>query len=381
MEHSPTRRSATGGMIREHPARQLWEARYTAADGRKRSLYAKTRREAQERLRTALLEADHNIVPVRERVTVGAYLEDWLTTSVQLRCRPRTVESYAETVKRYIKPSIGRIELTKLTPEHVSAMLATLQARGTLSPTTVRYSHVVLRAALGRALKTGRVYRNVASLVDPPARIRREMTPLTAAQVGEFLEAAEGDRLRVLYLVAIGTGLRQGELLALRWSDIDLDAWMLSVRHTLQRGTRTLEEPKTERGKRTLRLGNETREALLDHARRQRRERLAAGSSWRDGDYVFTTLHGLPLDGRNVLEAFHRALDRARLPRRSFHSLRHAFATLQIENGEELGVVSRILGHSQIATTADVYAHLTPAMLERSANRMDGILKRRVSNR
>jgi integrase len=156
---------------------------------------------------------------------------------------------------------------------------------------------------------------------------------------------------------------------------------MLSVRHTLQRGTRTLEEPKTERGKRTLRLGNETREALLDHARRQRRERLAAGSSWRDGDYVFATRHGLPLNGRNVLEAFHRVLDRAGLPRRSFHSLRHAFATLQIEGGEELGVVSRILGHSQIATTADVYAHLTPAMLERSANRMDAILKRRASNR
>jgi integrase len=187
--------------------------------------------------------------------------------------------------------------------------------------------------------------------------------------------------LRTLYLVATGTGLRQGELLALRWSDVDLDTSMLSVRHTLQRGTRTLEEPKTERGKRTLRLGRETREALLDQARVQRRERLAAGSSWHDGDYVFTTRKGLPLNGRNVLEAFHQALDRAGLARRPFHSLRHAFATLQIESGEELGVVSRILGHSQIATTADVYAHLTPAMLERSANRMDAILERRASNR
>ena len=374
-------RSATGGMIRRHPARGLWEARYTAADGRKRSLYAKTRKEAQEKLRAALLEADHNIAPVRERVTVSEYLDAWLAGSVRSRCRPRTVESYTETAERYIKPHIGRIELAKLTPDDVAAMMARLQARGTLSATTVRYSLVVLRIALGRALKTGRVHRNVATLVDPPARPHTEVTPLTALEVRKFLEAAEEDRLRALYVLAIGTGLRQGELLALRWSDIDFEASMLTVRHTLRRGTRTLEEPKTERARRTLRLGVEAREALLEQLRRQRLQRLAAGPSWDDRDFAFTTRHGHPLNGRNVLEAFHQVLGKAGLARRPFHSLRHAFATLQIENGEELGVVSRVLGHSQVATTADVYAHLTPAMLERTANRMDAILKRRAETR
>jgi integrase len=136
------------------------------ADDRRHSLYAKTRKEAQERLRAALTNADHGIRPIGNQTTVAAYLDDWLDSSVRLRCRPRTADSYAETVNRYIKPAIGAIPLAKLTPEHVARMLADLTARettrGHLSPTTVRYCHAVLRIALGRALKSGKVVRNVA---------------------------------------------------------------------------------------------------------------------------------------------------------------------------------------------------------------------------
>ena len=149
---------------------------------------------------------------------------------------------------------------------------------------------------------------------------------------------------------------------------------MLAVRHTLQRGARVLAEPKTERGKRTLLLGSEVRDAFREQRRAQLEQRIARGPSWRDGDYVFTTRRGDPLSARNVVTAFHGALVRAGLSQQPFHSLRHAFATLQVEHGEELGVLSRILGHSQIATTADVYAHLTPAMLEGPAARMDAVL-------
>jgi integrase len=171
--------------------------------------------------------------------------------------------------------------------------------------------------------------------------------------------------------------MRKGELLALRWQDVDLDAGRLTVRHTLRLGTRELAEPKTERARRTLRLGSDTVVALREHRRQQLEERLAAGRCWVDGDFVFATTIGTPLDSRNGTKAFQRTLKRAGLPHQRFHDLRHACATLLLEDGEELGVVSRILGHSQIATTADVYAHLTPAMLERSAARMDAILARR----
>jgi site-specific recombinase XerC len=155
------------------------------ADGRKHSVYAKTKREAQERLRAAQTAADQGIRPVGLQLTVAAFLEDWLSTSVAPRLRPRTVESYRETVYRYITPAIGRTALAKLEPEHVARMLAALTAPGDLSPTTVRYVYSVLRIALGRALKSGRVVRNVATLVDPPAKIRHEPRPLTAEQAGD----------------------------------------------------------------------------------------------------------------------------------------------------------------------------------------------------
>ncbi len=337
-------------------------------------MYAPTKREAQERLRHALLEADHGIRPIAGRTTVAQYLEEWLETSVATRCRPRTLESYRDTVRRYIVPAIGRRPLAKLEPADVGRMIADLTARGTLSPTTVRYAYAVLRIALGRALKTGRVLRNVATLVDPPAKARREIRPLTAAQARAFLAETSGARMGALYGLAIATGMRQGELLALRWRDVDLERGWLSVRHTLRRSTRELAEPKTDRGRRTLRLGPASLALLRAHRVRQAEERLRAGRSWIDGDFVFTSRSGRPLDSVNVTHDFQAALERAGLPHQRFHDLRHACATLLIEDGEELGVVSRILGHADLATTADVYAHLTPAMLERSAARMDAIL-------
>jgi len=362
-------------MVRKHPVKNLWEARYVAADGRKRSIYAKTRHEAQERLRSALVAADHMIVPVAGPISVGAWLDEWLATAVRARCRETTVSNYGAVVRLYIKPAIGRVQLAKLTPEHVQRMLADLTARGNLSPTTVRYSYAVLRIALGRAFKSGRVHRNVCTLVDAPAKARPQLAPLSAEDARAFLAATSDDRFGPLYALAIATGLRQGELLALRWADVDLDAATLAVNHTLTRGSRVLAEPKTERARRTLRLGSEAVLALREQRRRQLEERLAAGRRWHDGGFIFTTPAGDPLDGSNVLHDFQAAIRRAALPHQRFHDLRHATATLLIEAGEELGVVSKILGHSNIGTTADVYAHPTPAMSQRVADRLDGILR------
>ena len=171
--------------------------------------------------------------------------------------------------------------------------------------------------------------------------------------------------------------MRQGELLALRWSDIDLESGRLTVRHTLRRGVRTLADPKTDASKRTLHLGS-VAATLRAHRTRQLGERIAAGRRWRDGDFVFATKLGEPLDTSTVTRAFQAALRRAGLPRQRFHDLRHATATLHLEAGEELIVVSWLLGHSTISTTADVYAHVTPAMLDRTADRMDGILGRKT---
>jgi integrase len=371
------RRGAGEGTIRQRPD-GLWEARWRTPDGRRHSLYAKTRKLASEKLRAALAAADQGISPPRQQLTVGAWLDLWIATSVAGRLRPRTVESYSMTVRIYLKPAIGKISLAKLQPEHVARMLRDLTARGDLSPTTVRYACVVLRIALARGLKTGKVGRNVATLVDLPRRARFENRPLSADQARAFLASVQGDRFEAIYALAIATGMRQGELLALRWADVDLTSGTLTIRNTLQFRTRALAEPKTDSAKRTLHVGHEVLNHLREHRRRQVAERLAAGPSWLDGDFVFTTSHGTTIDSRNLTRAFQARLVEAGLPRQRFHDLRHACATLLLESGEELGVVSKLLGHSTVSTTLDTYGHLTPGMTRRAAGRMDLILRQPV---
>ena len=356
------------GSVRERrPGR--WEGRYRAADGRVHSVYAKTRADVVLRLRAALVDRDHGIRPISQRVTVGQWLDEWLEISVKGKLRPSTIRSYVGIVETHLKPEFGRVPLARLDAASVQRMLTRLIAENRLSPTTVRYIYTILRIALGRALKLGKVARNVATLIDPPAKARREMRPLTREQVHGFLDAVREDRLGLLYTVAVSTGMRQGELLALRWQDVDFDARTLTVRHTLQPQTRQLGLPKTERSRRTLQLPATALAALIEQRRRQAGEGIASV-------YVFASEVGTPLDGRNVTHRFQAALQRAGLPRQRFHDLRHAAATLLIEAGEELAVVSRLLGHSDFGTTANIYAHLTSSMERRAADRMDAVLNR-----
>jgi len=366
-----TRRGAGEGTVRQRPSGR-WEARYVSADGGRRSVYGKTKREVTNRLREALQDAAHGLRPVSQQITTASYLDEWVSS---LTVRPRTAESYGDVVRRYLKPALGRVPLAKLQPEHVTRMLRDLEQRQPpLSPTTVRYTYVILRIALGRALKLGKVHRNAATLIDPPAKARQELQPMSAEQARVLLTSVAGDRLGVLYRLAIASGLRQGELLGLRWQDVDMDATTLTVRHTLQQQARTLAEPKTERSRRTIALDVATVEALRQHRVRQIEERLAAGPRWHDGDFVFATSVGTPMDHRNLVRSFHAALERAGIPRQPFHQLRHACATLLLENGEELANISKLLGHSSLATTADFYGHLTPAIGRRAAEKMGAIL-------
>jgi len=358
------RRGQGEGSIRERSSGR-WEARYRASDGRPRSIYTTTRREAVEQLRAALAQREQGIRPPDTRLTVGTFLADWLDAQRQL-IRPRTHESYSAAVRLYILPAIGGIPLAKLQPEHVARMVTALSARGTLSPTTVRYAYSVIRTALGQALRQGKVIRNVATLTDPPRKQGREMHPLTRDEARALIEGTQADPRHALYVTALGTGLRQGELLALRWQDLDLEAGTLTVRHTLQRFTHELVEPKTDRSRRTLRLPRQVAGALIAHRDRQPIVPMSR--------LVFTTPAGTPLHAVNVTLSLQRTLRRLGLPQRRFHDLRHSFATLAIEAGEDLATVSRALGHTSVATTADIYMHVTPAMKDRLAARMDAVL-------
>ena len=358
------RRGQGEGSIRER-TNGRWEARYRGSDGKPRSIYARTRREAVERLRTAIAEREQGVRPRDNRLTVAAFLEDWLAGHRQ-RIRPRTFESYTAAVRLYVAPAIGDVPLSKLQPEHVARMVAGLSARGNLSPTTVRYAYSVIRTGLGQALRQGKVIRNVATLTDPPRRNGRETHQLTREQARALIEGTRDDPLGALYVTALGTGLRQGELLALRWQDIDLIAGELTVRHSLQRFTRELAETKTDRSRRTMHLPPRVTAALAAHRERQTVIPVSG--------LVFCTAAGEPLHSVNVTRSLHRVLRRLGLPQRRFHDLRHTFATLAIEAGEDIAVVSRALGHASVAITADVYMHVTPAMKDRLAQRMEAVL-------
>lgn len=245
-----------------------------------------------------------------------------------------------------------------------------------LSPRTVNYTRSVLRAALSRALKWGLVARNVAMLVDPPPSRRPEIRPLSLDQARDFLKNIEGHRLEALFSVALAVGLRQGEILALRWPDVDLENGLIHVRHSLQKVERQwrLLEPKTERSRRTIPLAAVSIEALRRHRYCQTIEREVNEGKWEDWDLVFPSSRGTPLDGSNVTHELQRILAVAGLPRQRFHDLRHFCASLLIAQDVSMRVVMEILGHSQITLTMDTYSHVAMAQKTVAVQKMQEFL-------
>ena len=283
--------------------------------------------------------------------------------------------TYQGHVRLHIKPTLGHIRLAKLMPPLVRAFLNDMLREG-FSPRTVQYSHAVLRRALGQAVKDGLVARNVAKLVDPPKVERPEVEPLTPKQARVFLKAMEGDRLEALYSVAVAVGLRRGEALGLRWEDVDLEKGNIRVRASLQRVDKKLRlvELKTKRSRRSVALPSVAVAALRRHRIQQMEERLLAGSRWQDTGMVFTSTIGTLLEPRGVLRKFQSALERAGLPRKRFHDLRHTCASLLLVQGVHPRVVMQILGHSQIAVTMDTYSHVVDELRRDAANQMDSLL-------
>jgi integrase len=364
-----TRRGHNEGTIK-HRSDGRWEAMFTLPNSRRKSLYGKTRKEVQEKLRAALRDLDAGLDLAAGRQTVGQCLDRWLDDVVKPRVRPKTHKDYAQLIRLYINPALGRVQLAKLSPAHVQKMMGDMTAQG-LSPRTVQYTRGVLRSALGQALKWGIVSRNVATLVDPPRMEKKRVTALSAEQARKLLDSVkdQNDRLWPLLTVAVMTGLRQAELLGLRWSDVNLTANTLHVAHTVQRidGEWCFVEPKSKRSARTLSLTAEAADALRAQRSRQADERLAAGTRWQERNLVFTSAVGTPLEPSNLNGRLHTLLEACGLPRKGMHSLRHCFASVLVSNGVSPRVVMEALGHSQISLTMDTYAHVMPAALQDAA--------------
>ena len=376
-----TRRGPQEGSIYQRANDGRWAGTVSIGyeDGKRvrKHVMGHSRTEVKEKMAGVLRAHEENRPIPDQRTKLGPFLRRWLDEVAKPTIRPSTHDSYHDIVTIHLVPGLGKIALAKLTPAEIQTFRNRKLAGGR-SPRRVPYFHAVLRRALVTAEKWGMVSRNVAKLVDPPRVPKHEITPLTPEQARQLIESAVDDRHLALYLTALGTGLRQGELLGLRWEDVDLDAGRLRVRHTLAnvKGTLTLLEPKTDRSRRTVMLADAVVTALRAHRTRQRMERLVSGSRWVDSGHVFTTLHGTPYHAATITRAFQAALTRAGLPRCRFHDLRHAAATFLLAEGMTLEDVKNLLGHSSITLTSNTYGHVLEQRQRQVARAMDAVLSR-----
>jgi integrase len=278
--------------------------------------------------------------------------------------RPVTFAKYEPIVCNHVKPSLGRLKLTALTPAHVRGLYRE-KLDGGLSPRTVHYAHVTLNKALKQAVSDGLIPRNVCEAVKPARPQKREIAPLSPEQARRFLEACRGERLEALFVLAVHTGMRQGELLGLHWENVDLEAGTLRVRRTLAQTNDgpMLSAPKSAKSRRRIKLAGAAVGALTRHRATQNAERLRLGGFWEDRGLVFPNRNGGFLSPYLLTDGpLKRPLERAGLPPIRFHDLRHTCATILLSRGVHAKLVQELLGHATISITLDTYSHVLPGM-------------------
>jgi integrase len=329
----------------------------------------RTRKAAEAALRELVAGVDAGRYVERSTRTIGDYLDEWLEV-VRPRLRPTSWNSYRQAVA-HVKGRIGAVPLQSLVPLEVEnlykELLATRGRQGRpLSPKTVRGIHVVLRKALADAERLGLVVRNAAAAAKPPVPPKHDHTTWTASQLAHFLGSIEDERLCAAFVLLATTGMRRGEALGLRWSDVDLDAGRLSIVQTVTtvRDKMVISPPKTARSRRLVSIDSDTVAALRDHRHRQNEERLQVGEVWSGerGDFVFTNEVGEPVHPSALSRLFVSSVRRAGLPTIRLHDLRHTYATVALGAGVHPKIVSERLGHATIAVTLDLYSHVTPAI-------------------
>ncbi len=344
----------------------------------RKTLYGKTKKEVQEKLRLAINEQKQGTLATGPRQTLAVYLPYWLENICKPLVRKATHKQYRSALNAHFLPALGQLTLQNLRPEHIQSLYADMVEDG-LAASTIGAIHAVLHKALEDAIKWNFVSRNVSSLVSLPRIERPEMHVLTPEQAHKLLETAKGSRIEVLLILAITTGARRGEMLALRWNDVDLEKGVMNICRTMSwvSGYGYVEnEPKTKAGRRRIMLTDAAIAALKEHKVRQKEARVIAGDEWKERDIVFSNIYGSFLNPNAVLVWYHSLLEKAGLPDMRFHDLRHSAATILLVMGVHPKVVQELLGHSTIAMTMDVYSHLLPSMHQDATDKMNTLFKK-----
>jgi len=358
-----------------------WEAKISLGydvNGKRvrKSLYGPTRAEVRTKMERAMRDHAEGRTLGADRETVGHFLTRWLADAIKPYRAPKTHEQYEYLCRVHIIPAIGRTQLGKLTPEQVQRLLATKTAIG-LSGASVTRMRAVLRAALNRAVKWGIMSRNVAALTDAPTRERHETVPLTLEQVNRLFKQIQGERLEALYILALATGLREGEILGLQWEDVDFARRTVMIRRQVQRTRDGLmvRELKTRGSHAIVPLASFAAEALHTHRARQEAVRQATSHLWREGGLVFPSSIGTPMEPRNLVRDWHRQRDRLGTPDCTFHNLRHTCASILYSHGVPPKDIQAVLRHSQLSITMDLYTHIFADARHATAEAMDRALR------
>jgi integrase len=362
-----------------HEASGRWVAALTLYDatGKRRRVrrFGKTRTEARQKLKELQQQAEQGVQLTDSNVTLAQFLKRWLEDSVRPSVRAKTYEGYESIVRVRIVPRLGRQPLNKVTPAMLQRLYTDLAEAG-LSARSIHHTHRVLHKAFKQAMRWGLIPRNPVEATDPPRPQQAEMKILTRDEVGTLLRETTDDRLHALYVLAVTSGMRLGELLGLRWTDIEGDAHRLFVRRSLQRTRHGLVfvEPKTAKSRRTVMLTERAVTALRRHRQQQAEERLRLGPVWEDQELVFPNHTGGPQDPGAVSNGFKGMLKRLGLLAIRFHDLRHTAASLLLSAGTHPKIVSEMLGHSTIVLTLDTYSHVVPVLHSEAADTMERLL-------
>ena len=350
---------------------QRKDGRWTAAtyvltlDGgrRRRQVYGATRKAVSQQLGELNSKTDRGIPAAVDSWTVETYASHWLEEITPTALRPSTRANYAWVMRKYIVPLLGRNKLRSLRPDHVRKLHSGVLDLS-VSPSTVQLAHAVLRSMLSEAMREQYVDRNVALLTRPIRVEKKDVVPWSAQEATTFLDSVDGHPFAGLFTLALALGMRRGELLGLRWQDVDLDERKLHVRQTVQRLGRgeglVMGPPKTARSRRTIPLPKLCIDALIERRLVQDEDTRAIREGWTELDLVFTTTIGTIIEPSNLRRSFNRAIELAGVRQIRFHDLRHTCASLLLAQGVSMRVVMEILGHATMSITSDLYTHVSP---------------------
>lgn len=380
------RRAKNEGTIRKRPDGR-YEARivlgHDPGTGKpiRKSIYGKTQKEVRQQMQRAKVEHEDGVYTAPSKITVGQWLDIW-TAEYCSHVKQSTRTSYSQHVKNHISPALGAVRLCDLTPVMVQSFYNSLQRNEKcLSAKTVKNIHGVLHQALKQAVEVGYIRMNPADGRKLPRIEKTEIQPMDVQDMRAFLSVLDDSEYSTLLKVDLFTGMREGEILGLQWSCVDFERGTITINKQLSRPRvkgEVYELTSTKNGKsRIIKPAQSVMDLLREHRHRQISERLRLGGIWDDQgfpDLVFTNATGSHLCYNVILKHYHNALDRAGIPRKRFHDLRHTYAVTSLRAGDDVKTVQENLGHHTAAFTLDVYGHVTESMKDASSKRMEAVI-------